>query len=304
MNLHVLRLFYYVALTGSVTKASEKLHISQPAISAQIRKFERDNDIKLLQIQGRGLVLTPLGNKLIKPLEKLFAIEEQVRYLIEDYHNYPEGKLRIAGNYLATSVLIPKWASLFKQQFSGVEVHISTVNSHNAIEKLINFEADVAIYSDIGVPFIDADLFESRELYRDEYLFVVAPGHKYSSQEVTLEEIASEPFIMREEGSAARERLFQQCRELEINPPKIELQFNGLNETIQAVMAGYGVSFVSSLIAKPLFKRGVLARVDVPGISSANSILLGSRKREHQEEFVNEFISLVFKHLDTVAESL
>ncbi|MEK4509264.1 LysR family transcriptional regulator [Paenibacillus anaericanus] len=304
MNLHVLRLFYYVALTGSVTKASEKLHISQPAISAQIRKFEKDNDIKLLQIQGRGLVLTPLGNKLIKPLEKLFAIEEQVRYLIEDYHNYPEGKLRIAGNYLATSVLIPKWASLFKQQFSGVEVHISTVNSHNAIEKLINFEADVAIYSDIGVPFIDADLFESRELYRDEYLFVVAPGHKYSSQEVTLEEIASEPFIMREEGSAARERLFQQCRELEINPPKIELQFNGLNETIQAVMAGYGVSFVSSLIAKPLFKRGVLARVDVPGISSANSILLGSRKREHQEEFVNEFISLVFKHLDTVAESL
>lgn len=103
---------------------------------------------------------------------------------------------------------------------------------------------------------------------------------------MTLEEIASEPFIMREEGSAARERLFQQCRELEINPPKIELQFNGLNETIQAVMAGYGVSFVSSLIAKPLFKRGVLARVDVPGISSANSILLGSRKREHQEDLL------------------
>lgn len=300
MNLHVLRLFYYVALTGSVTKASEKLHISQPAISAQIRKFEKDNHIKLLQIQGRGLVLTPLGNRLIKPLEKLFSIEEQVRYLIEDYHNYPEGKLRIAGNYLATSVLIPKWASLFKQKYSGVEVHISTVNSHNAIEKLINFEADVAIYSDIGVSLGDSDLFECRELYRDEYLFVVAPGHNYSSQEVTLEEIASEPFIMREEGSAARERLFQQCRELQITPPKIELQFNGLNETIQAVMAGYGVSFVSSLIAEPLFKRGILARVDVPGISSANSILLGTRKREHQEEFVNEFISLVISNLDTM----
>ena len=74
MNLHVLRLFYYVALTGSVTKASEKLHISQPAISAQIRKFEKENDITLLQIQGRSLVLTPLGKKLIIPLEKLFSI--------------------------------------------------------------------------------------------------------------------------------------------------------------------------------------------------------------------------------------
>lgn len=299
MNLHVLRLFYYVALTGSVTKASKKLHISQPAISAQIRKFEKDNDIKLLQIQGRGLILTPLGNKLIKPLEKLFSIEEQVQYLIEDHHNYPEGKLRIAGNYLATSVLIPKWASLFKQRFCAVEVHITTVNSHDAIEKLINFEADVAIYSDIGMPFADSDLFECRELYRDEYLFVVAPGHKYSLQEVTLKEIASEPFIMREEGSAARERLFQLCQEQQITPPKIELQFNGLNETIHAVMAGYGVSFVSSLVAEPLFKQGVLAKVDVPGISSANSILLGMRRREHQEMFVNDFISLVINNLDT-----
>ncbi|OAB44453.1 LysR family transcriptional regulator [Paenibacillus glacialis] len=299
MNLHVLRLFYYVALTGSVTKASEKLHISQPAISAQIHKFEKDNNIKLLQLQGRGLILTPLGNKLIKPLEQLFSIEDQVRYIIEDHHNYPEGKLRIAGNYLATSVLIPKWASLFKQKFSEVEVHITTVNSHNAIERLINFEADVAVYSDMGVSFANSDLFEFRELYRDEYLFVVAPGHKYSLQEVTLEEIASEPFIMREEGSAARERLFQLCQEQRITPPKIELQFNGLNETIHAVMSGYGVSFVSSLVAEPLFKRDILTRVKVPGISSANSILLGTRRQEHQEMFVNDFISLVINNLDT-----
>ncbi|WP_152393806.1 LysR family transcriptional regulator [Paenibacillus guangzhouensis] len=298
MNLHVLRLFYYVALTGSVTKASEKLHISQPAISAQIRKFEKENDITLLQIQGRSLVLTPLGKKLIIPLEKLFSIEEQIQGIINDHHNYPEGKLRIAGNYLATSVLIPKWASLFKQRFSNVEVQITTTNSHDAIEKLINFEADIAIYSDIGVPFPDSDVFEQRVLYRDKYLFAVAPGHKYSTQKVTLSEIASEPFIMREEGSAARERLFQLCKEQQITPPKIELQFNGLNETIHAVMAGYGVSFVSSLVAEPLFKQGVLTKVDVSEISSANSILLGSRRKEHLEKFINDFVSLVIHNLD------
>ncbi|SMF86742.1 DNA-binding transcriptional regulator, LysR family [Paenibacillus uliginis N3/975] len=299
MNLHALRLFYYVALTGSVTKASEKLHISQPAISAQIRKFEKENNIKLFNIQGRGLILTPLGKKLIKPLEKIFAIEEQVHNLIEDYHHYPEGKLRIAGNYLATSVLIPKWASLYKQKYSAVEVQITTVNSHEAIEKLLNFEVDVAIYSDMGVPFADPDVFESTELYRDEYLFVVAPGHKYALQQVTFKEIASEPFIMREVGSAARERLLQLCREQQINPPQIELQFNGLHETILAVMAGYGVSFVSSLVAEPLLMQGVLARVDVPGISSSNSIMLGTRSKEHQEMFVHDFISLVIHHLDT-----
>jgi DNA-binding transcriptional LysR family regulator len=142
-------------------------------------------------------------------------------------------------------------------------------------------------------------MFECIELYRDEYMFVVAPGHKYAMQKVTLQEIASEPFIMREEGSAARERLLRLCREQQINPPQIELQFNGLHETILAVMAGYGVSFVSSLVAEPLLKQGVLARVDVPGISSMNSILLGTRSREQQELFVHDFIALVIQQLDT-----
>lgn len=70
MNYHVLKLFYYVAITGSVTKASERLHISQPAISAQIRKFERENHILLFEIKGKRMVPTPLGKRLIEPLEK------------------------------------------------------------------------------------------------------------------------------------------------------------------------------------------------------------------------------------------
>lgn len=66
MNLHALRLFYTVAQTGSVTRASQALNISQPAISAQIRKFEKEQDIVLFEIQGRQLVLTELGQQLIK----------------------------------------------------------------------------------------------------------------------------------------------------------------------------------------------------------------------------------------------
>lgn len=107
MNYHVLKLFYYVAITGSVTKASKRLHISQPAISAQIRKFERENNIVLLEVIGKRMVLTPIGRKLIEPLEKLFAMGEQIQQIIEDYHKFPAGHIRIAGNYLATSILIP-----------------------------------------------------------------------------------------------------------------------------------------------------------------------------------------------------
>lgn len=167
MNYHVLKLFYYVAITGSVTKASERLHISQPAISAQIRKFERENHILLFEIKGKRMVLTPLGKRLIEPLEKFFAMGDQVQQIIEDYHKFPEGNLRIAGNYLATSILIPRWASLFKQSFPEVNIQITTTNSHGVMEKLNNFEADVAIYSDMEFPSHNTGVFEHRELYRD-----------------------------------------------------------------------------------------------------------------------------------------
>jgi DNA-binding transcriptional LysR family regulator len=292
LNLHVLRLFYMVATTGSVTKASQKLNISQPAISAQIRKFEKDQDIVLFEIQGRQLVLTPLGRQLIQPLEKLFGLEDQVQLLIEDYHNFPKGKLRIVGNYLSTSILIPQWAALFKKKFPEVEVHITTSNSQDALEKLIHFEADAAVFGLGDMPLPASDGLSWTELYQDEFWFVVAPDHKYANQEIPLCQMLTEPFIMREAGSVTRERLIQLCREQHLDPPNIELQFNGLSGSIHAVIAGYGASFVSSLVASGYVARGELAKVNVSGIQLTNSIVLCTRKPEHSELLVHEFAAI------------
>ncbi|WP_339825325.1 LysR family transcriptional regulator [Paenibacillus sp. FSL R7-0163] len=297
MNYHVLKLFYYVAITGSVTKASERLHISQPAISAQIRKFERENHILLFEIKGKRMVLTPLGKRLIEPLEKFFAMGDQVQQIIEDYHKFPEGNLRIAGNYLATSILIPRWASLFKQSFPEVNIQITTTNSHGVMKKLNNFEADVAIYSDMEFPTHNTGVFEHRELYRDEYVFVVSSQHPYANQQVSFEEVMSEAFIMREEGSAARERLVRLCEERSVQQPTIGLQFNGVNEVIQAVIAGYGISYVSALLAKPYLDQGTLANVAVENVVSKHSIWMGYRKKELQESYMQSFITFVMKQL-------
>ncbi|MCL6458143.1 MAG: LysR family transcriptional regulator [Gorillibacterium sp.] len=298
MNLHVLELFYYVAITGSVTKASERLHISQPAISAQLRKFERDNHITLFELHGRRMVLTPLGSRLIKPLEKFLTMGEQVQQIIEDYHKFPQGNIRITGNYLATSLLIPRWASLFKQRFPEIAIQITTANSHEAMEKLNNFETDVAIYSDMEFPTHNKGEFEHRELYKDEYIFVVSPQHPFAKRQVSLEDIVAEAFIMREEGSAARERLFRVCTERKVGQPRIELQFSGANETILAVIAGYGITFVSSLLAEPYLAQGTLVKVEAGDTVLKHSIWMGSRKKTLQESYVQSFIALVMKHLE------
>ncbi|WP_051236872.1 LysR substrate-binding domain-containing protein [Paenibacillus pinihumi] len=76
-------------------------------------------------------------------------------------------------------------------------------------------------------------------------------------------------------------------------PPAIELEFNGLNETIQAVVAGYGISFVSSLVASRFIRAGELAEVIVPGVNITNRIMLASHDPVKLEYYVRDFISVV-----------
>lgn len=296
INLHALMLFYHVALTGSVTEAAKRLNISQPAISAQIRNFEKQYGVLLFEKKGRNLVLTPFGQKLFHPTEKLFILEEQIQGLIEDYLSHPQGKLRISGNYLATSALIPRWASLFKQKYPQVEVEISTVNSQQAFDSLNQYEVDIAIFGNSNITTQSSHSLQCLELYKDEFVFVVAPSHRYADQHISMEEMMKEPFIMREEGSTTRKRLNEVCATKNVQPPNIELQFNGLNETIQAVVAGYGVSYVSLLVASPFLKRGELAKVEVDGIRLTNPIVLCSHEPAYLEGYIRDFISIVLRN--------
>ncbi|UNK16449.1 LysR family transcriptional regulator [Paenibacillus sp. N3/727] len=278
MNLHALRLFHVVASTGSVTRASELLNISQPAITAQIKKFEKELLLTLLKPLGRGIALTDAGEELSLLAKRLFAVEQQIEQFAQDYRNGTKGCIRLAATYLPAHFLIPAWIAKFKQQYEQVEMMITTTNSSDALKQLLNVDVDIAIYGGIAEKYPDTILTE--ELFQDELWFVVAPNHRYANQQVTLSEMMKEPFVMREEGSSTRERLLSLCRTYNSSVPTISLQFNGLHEAITAVIAGYGANFVSSLVVREYVERGELSRVYVEGIHLKNTIAICTRKNE------------------------
>lgn len=278
MNLHALRLFYTVAAARSVTRASEQLNISQPAITAQIKKFERELGFQLLKPQGRGIVLTDAGEQLDILAKRLFAVEQQIYQFADNYNSGSIGQIRIAATYLPAHFLLPAWIARFKQRFEQVEMKISTTNSADALKQLLQVEADIAIYGGAAEQYPEE--IQAEELFQDELWFVVAPHHPYADKRVTLAEMMMEPFVMREEGSSTRERLLSLCRTYNTAAPKISLEFNGLHEAITAVIAGYGANFVSSLVVKEFVARGELCRVHVEGIRLVNTIALCTRKNE------------------------
>ncbi|MDU4697814.1 MAG: LysR family transcriptional regulator [Paenibacillus sp.] len=291
MNLHALQLFHVIAETGSVTRASELLNISQPAISAQIKKLEHELDFPLLKAQGRGIALTDGGEKLFTYSKRLFAVEQQIQRFIEDYKAGELGHIRLAATYLPAHFLLPTWIAKFKTHYEQTEMTINTTNSTGALNQLLNLEVDLAIYG--GLPEAYPESIHAEELFRDELWFVVSPQHRYAGQRVSLHDMVKEPFVMREVGSSTRERFMALCRTYNAPAPRIALQFNGLNETIQAVIAGYGASFVSALVVRDDVERGQLSRVFVEEVNLMNSISVYTRKKEPLSPAAQRFVKLI-----------
>ncbi|MGN7457961.1 LysR substrate-binding domain-containing protein [Paenibacillus pasadenensis] len=278
MNLHALRLFRHVADTGSVTRASERMRISQPAITSQIRKLEGELGVRLLEPDGRGIRLTDAGRQVDELARRLFAVEQQIERLAHGYAEGSLGQIRLAATYLPANYLLPAWLARFRQRYDDVELSVRTTNSSEAMRLLLAVEVDLALYG--GLPEVHPADIRSEELFRDELWFVVSPDHRYAGRTVPLERMVAEPFVQREPGSSTRERLLALCRTHSVPEPTISLQFNGLHESIRAVAAGYGASFVSSLVVRDAVRRGELSRVEVEGVRLHNSIALCTRRGE------------------------
>ena len=150
-----------------------------------------------------------------------------------------------------------------------VEIVVSTTNTRMAFDQLLRYEAEIAVYGGSGITHAGV---QWDELFDDEMWFVVHPDHPYAGKEIELHEMMAEPFIMREEGSATRERLVSLCTTNNLAAYRIALQFNGLNETISAVKAGYGANFISSLVVNEDVQQGRLARVFVRGVQLRNTV--------------------------------
>lgn len=290
MNLHGLRLFCKVAETGGVTRAAEELRISQPAVTAQIKNLERELGMPLLVPKGRRVLLTAAGKLLYEQAAKMFAQERQIQSMLEHYKAGRAGVLSVAATYLPANFLLPEWLAKFKQRHEEVEVSMTTTNSRGAFDKLNRYEAEIAVY---GGGWQEQPDVEWDVLFEDELWFVVHRDHPYANREVGLVDMLKEPFVMREEGSSTRERLFALGKAYNAGSPRIALEFNGLNESIRAVLAGYGALFISALAVRPYVESGELARVYVSGVQMKNTIAICTRKGEPLSPVAEAFVRLI-----------
>ncbi|MED5611004.1 MULTISPECIES: LysR substrate-binding domain-containing protein [Pseudomonas] len=234
-----LKAFHAVALTGSFTRAAERLFLTQPAVSDQVRKLEERYGVLLFHRNKRSVRLTDLGERLLAVTQRLFVIEAEAHELLAASSALQTGNLTLAVD--AAVHLLPQVAR-FCQRYPGIHVRIESGNTDESLQSLFNYRADLAL---LGRAVEDERLL-SVTLRSDPIVAFVASGHPWAQREsIRLADLDDTPLVLREQGSVTRQTLEEEMHRAGLRiRPAIEVE--GREAAREAVVAGIGLGVVSA----------------------------------------------------------
>lgn len=233
-----LRAFHQVAVQGGFSKAAEILHITQPAVSDQVRKLESEYDVRLFDRRHRQVVLTDIGRSLLELTHRLFEVEQQAVELLGESRWQRMATLRVVAD---SARHIGKPLARFRERYPEVHVAIRIGNSAQVLEHLAGFEADVGV---VGAVPIGRD-YRSVTLQRTPLVAFVPVGHAIARKaRLSLRELANLPLVLREKGSRTRSLLEQAAAEARVQL-RIAIEAEGREAVRDLVLAGVGVGVVS-----------------------------------------------------------
>lgn len=199
ITLRQLETFSTVARLCSFTRAAEALHLTQPAISIQIRQLTDTVGMPLFDQSGRTLRLTAAGEELLATTRRLDDVWNGFETAIDAMRGLRRGKLRVA---LVTTAkyFLPRMLGSFCRRYPDIAIELEIANRDRIVERLRNNEDDLYVMS-----FPPEDLDIEVHPFLDNELVVLAPrDHWAAGRPVTLAELAGEPFLLRESGSGSR----------------------------------------------------------------------------------------------------
>lgn len=238
MDFTQFRSFQAVALAGSFTGAAERLSISQPTVTRQVRELEERYGVELFHRRGRRVELSDVGKSLLAITERVFTTSDEAAELLETAGRLETGHLRVSA---VSPFDIVHVVCAFARKFPKIRVSLNICNTHDAIDSLQEFRADVAMVASKGMDsrfhYVD---FGSRPLvvyvYRD---------HPWSRRKrIRLKELNGESLIIRELGSVTRHLLESACARAGV-APDIGMEINNRDAFREAIARGLGIGVMS-----------------------------------------------------------
>lgn len=250
--------FATVAEHGNISHAALALHLSQPAVSGQLKLLQEAFGEPLYQRAGRGVRLTPAGEQLLAHAQRLRDTFRQAQALREAMLGLERGTLRIGASTTPASYLLPYLLADFQARYPDVVVTTSNGNSAEIVAALDS--VDIALIE--GPPGQSLPLGTEVTPWReDEIVAIVPSGHPLAGQERhVLKALGDYPLVLRESGSGVRQ-MVERAFAREGVAMRVALEIAGVEGVKEAVRAGMGIGFVSAMSIR--HEDGALHRVRI-----------------------------------------
>lgn len=253
--------FIEVARQQSVSRAAEILHVTQPAVSMQLRQLEEAIDLSLIEQTGRGITLTEAGQDFLQYAIAAVAQLKQMEDAMAEWRGVKKGRVDLAVVSTA-KYFVPMLLVRFRQKLPGIEVTLHIRNRDNIMALLARNEVDLVIMGRAPDNIdCEATVFATNPLG-----FVSSAEHPLSRRRnAPMSILDGQDFVVREKGSGTRQAMERVLAENNINP-NIVMEMPS-NETIkQAVMAGMGLSFLSLRTIRHELASGHIVLLDIEGL--------------------------------------
>lgn len=259
-TLNQLQVFQKIAQTGSVTKAAEELHLTQPAVSIQLRNFQNQFDIPLTEVIGRKIYITDFGREIALAAEQILEQVDAIQHKTLAYRGQLFGKLKVSvvstGKYV-----MPYFLTAFMQANPGVELEMDVTNKTKVIKSLEANEVDFSLVSILP----DHLMLNHVDLLENKLYLVGNQAANFTEQPDLKALFEQSPLIFREKGSGTRQSMekFIAAQQLKV-PKKMELTSN--EAVKQAVLAGLGYSIMPLIGIRNELQNGSMKIITVNGL--------------------------------------
>jgi len=292
-----LHVFYSVARLLSFTKAAETLHMTQPAVTFQVRQLEEHFNTRLFDRTHNKISLTEAGEKVYEYAERIFQLYNEMENSVRELTGEISGVLILGASTTIAEYMLPSLLGDFKSKYPDVNIRLKVSNTDGIVSMVEHNVIDLGV---VEAPVNNKNL--AVDVCRtDKLVAIVPPSHELARQEcVSLNQITEYPYICREEGSGTREVILEYLKDAGVDASQLNviMELGSLEALKGAVEAGIGISIVSQATLVKEIQLGTLAVLDLdPPLQRPFSFV--HQKHKFRQRAMEELLDFARKYCET-----
>src|SRR2546421_3258466 len=289
MDTRQLAAFCAVVERKSFSQAAERLGVTQPAVSLQIRSLEQRLGRQLLDRSGRRVEPTEAGLRLYASAQRLLALEESLlEELAADEEGALTGTLELGASTGPGGTVVPLLLCEFQEEHPELHVRLTVSDTQTVVDRVADRELELGVVGagrrHRGVVF--------EPFFRDEVVLACPPDHPFAGKTISLDQLKTEPLIVMQEGAGVRQVIEDELRKARTRLRDLDVRLElGLQESVRsAVAAGHGVTFISRTALDLDLAAGTIATARVRGLDPVREIFLARASGRTQTRAAQAFI--------------